>query len=146
MLNNQKKPLVVQLSAVVSDPALAPTGRGARKIGVTSIYSQSEKEYDSSIWNGTINNSPVMLLENAEYAVFSEITIQDRHYHAQGTEIYTVLSGDFRIEVNNELFTLGSGDSIIIPSGVIHEVLRDSSFVANVVTLNCGGIADKFIV
>lgn len=140
------KPLLVSLSSVKNDPALSPTGRGARKIGVTSLFPKTETPYVGSNWFGSSEKTPVMVLDSTEYAVFTETTVQDRHYHKQGTEFYTVLDGKFEIEVENELFSLFMGDTIVVPAGVVHEVLRRSSFVANVITINCEGISDKYIV
>jgi len=139
-------PLFVSLKAAKSDPALQLGGRGARKIGVTVLYEGKEKEYDSATWNGVSAFSPVMTFQETEYAVFNEITFQDRHYHKLGTEFYTVLEGIFTIDVENILYTLGVGDTIIIPTGVVHEVLRHTSFTANVITVGCGGVSDKYIV
>ncbi len=138
-------PLLVTIDSIRRDPALQPHSRGARKIGVTTVYPDKEKEYSEPRWIGSDHESPVMLLESTEYAVFTETTVQDRHFHKMGTEFYTILEGEFHIDVSGDLFQLTAGDSIVIPAGVVHEVFRDTSFVASVITVHCGGIADKYI-
>jgi len=143
---NHHIPLFVSLDAVKNDPALQNGSRGARKIGVTSLYQGKEIPFESTVWNGKNEGSPVISFDDTEYAVFTEVTVQDRHYHKEGVEFYTVLSGEFHIEVMSEIFTLSVGDTIVVPAGVVHEVHRSTKFIAQVITVHCGGVADKYIV
>ena len=45
-----------------------------------------------------------------------------RHYHAQTEEIYTLLEGSGRMEVDGEEEEVGVGDSILIPPGAWHQI------------------------
>ena len=139
-------PLVITKSSIESDSALMEGGRGARKIIVTEIYEGKEVEYSDSTWRGLTKRSPVMELQGGEMAIFNETTPQDRHFHKEGTEIYTVLEGAVTIEVNNILYGAKSGETIIVAPNQTHEVYCNSRFLVQVITLNCGGIKDKYVV
>lgn len=144
-MNNSKKPLVITAEAIASDPALQTGSRGARKIAVTSLFEEKEVPYENPNWEGSSAKTPVMVLDNTEFAVFTDETVQDRHYHKLAHEFYTVLDGKFTIEVEGEQFSLTRGETIIVPPFAVHEVFRDHGFTAQVVTTNCGGVSDKFI-
>lgn len=47
----------------------------------------------------------------------------ERHYHRRLTEIYYVLSGAGRIELDGEVRPLAAGDAVLIPSGVVHRAI-----------------------
>jgi len=145
-MNESKMPLVITRGAILFDPALQKGARGARKICVTELYESKEFDHQDPYWYGSETQTPVVPMSDTELAVFTNETVQDRHYHKQGTEIYTVLEGQFTIEIENETFTLTAGETVIVPQNAVHEVDRDSSFIAQVVTVHCGGISDKFVV
>ena len=44
-----------------------------------------------------------------------------RHYHARSEEIYLLVAGDGRVEVDGEERDVGVGDAILIPPGARHE-------------------------
>ncbi len=145
-MRNKKLPLVLKKNAICSDPALQKGDRGARKICVTDLYKSKEFEYSDPRWYGSNEKTPVMVMDNSELAIFTNETVQDRHFHKNGIEIYTVLEGTFVIEVERSTYTLKSGETVIIPKDAVHEVKRESHFTAQVVTVNCGGIEDKYVV
>jgi mannose-6-phosphate isomerase-like protein (cupin superfamily) len=45
-----------------------------------------------------------------------------RHYHARTEEIYVVLAGAGRMEVDGDERDVGPGDAILIPPGAWHEI------------------------
>lgn len=142
-----KRPLLVKLESVKRDAALARGGRGARKILVTDLYAARESETEQVEWNppAGAEKCPVQVTDNLEVAVFTHRASQDRHFHRTGTEIYMVLEGEMRIEVENEDYQLLAGDMIVVNPGAAHEVKpQGTEFLCRVVTANCGGAADKY--
>lgn len=143
--------LVVPLTSVKSDPALQKDSRGSRKILVTDIFDKKEKKATEAIWyppkkGKEKEKCPVQLMQDTEIAVFNEIAKQDKHYHKKGTEIYMVLEGNMKIEVERKEYTLNQGDMIVVNPYTIHEVKNaNTNFVCRVITVNCGGEKDKFI-
>jgi mannose-6-phosphate isomerase-like protein (cupin superfamily) len=45
-----------------------------------------------------------------------------RHYHARSEEIYLILDGDGRLEVDEDVRAVGPGDAILIPPGSPHRL------------------------
>jgi mannose-6-phosphate isomerase-like protein (cupin superfamily) len=45
-----------------------------------------------------------------------------RHYHAETEEIYTLLDGGGRMEVDGAEADVTAGDSILIPAGAWHQI------------------------
>jgi quercetin dioxygenase-like cupin family protein len=144
----QQRGLVVRKAAVQRDDALRAGRRGARKIVVTERYPESEKPSVDFEWQPPAAGElcPVWQADSFELALFTQEANQDRHYHARGTEVYTVLDGEMSIEVEGAVHRLRSGDSIVVGPGAIHQVLRGASiFLCQVLTANCGGAGDKFL-
>lgn len=133
--------LFITKQATVADPALEPGARGARKHVVTSLFDKREEEATRAAWLPPAEGEkcPVIVAPAWEMASFTETTAQDRHYHLRGTEIYSVLSGTMQIEVDGDLYLLDEGDTIVVNPGAVHEVLRESTFLARVITVDCGG-------
>lgn len=50
----------------------------------------------------------------------------ERHYHGRTEEIYTILDGGGRMEVDSEERTVVPGDAILIPSGAWHTLTAGS--------------------
>jgi mannose-6-phosphate isomerase-like protein (cupin superfamily) len=130
------------------DPSFGDGGRGARKILVTDIYPTSEQEALDSHWTvpGEGRRCPVQLMSDTEVAYFTHQAIQDYHYHERATEIYTVINGVMKIEVCGADYELHAGDMIVVNPNSPHRVKpKGTKFLCMVVTVNCAGIADKFI-
>lgn len=138
--------LLLRKSAIKEDPALLYSGRGARKIGVTTKYDGKEHWAEDIEWKSSTSSTAVINIEKTEIAVFNNITTQDRHFHKDATEIYTVIEGEMRIEVSGVLYRLYSGDSVIVMAKSIHEIFRDTEFLTQVITVNTIGIEDKVVV
>lgn len=136
------------MESAKADPALRPGGRGARKILVTEIYPGEEEAAVDSTWGAPdgSNKCQVQVMRDAEVAIFTERAAQDRHYHKLGTEIYMVLEGRMIIEVEGADYCLAAGDMIVVNPDAVHQVKPDrAEFVCRVVTVNCGGAADKYL-
>ncbi len=135
--------LLVTLKASKEDAALQ--ARGDRKILVTDIRADTEQEATAVAWRAPSPPAkcPVVAMRDTELAVFTAHAKQTRHCHKFGTEIYTLLEGEMTIEVAGELYTLRPGDTLVVKPGVWHETKRESRFLCQVVTVNCGGVKDR---
>ncbi len=138
--------LYVRIDALRDDPALQPGRRGARKLSVTKLY-KTECEAKDPIWRADPEQCPVQVMQDTEIAVFTHHATQDRHYHKVGTEIYMAMFGTVLIEAKGVNYPLETGDMLIVNPGVVHEVKPSGTeFMCRVVTLQCKGDQDKFIV
>jgi mannose-6-phosphate isomerase-like protein (cupin superfamily) len=82
-----------------------------------------------------------------EIAVFNQFARQDRHYHNIGTEIYMVMEGHMIIEVKGVSYRIEAGDMIVVNPLAVHEVKPSGTeFLCRVVTVNCKGDKDKYVV
>jgi mannose-6-phosphate isomerase-like protein (cupin superfamily) len=135
--------LVIRRDAVDADPALAPGGRGARKLLVTDMRPATETLVEESEWRAA-DPCPIQVTGNVEFAVFNERAAQDCHVHHMATEIYVVMAGAMRIEVDGIEHALEAGDSIVVNAGAWHEVKPSEGLLCYVVSANSGGAADKF--
>jgi len=140
--------LLITKQAATADPALAPGARGARKHVVTSLLNEKEVDATAALWLPPAEGEkcPVIVAPAWEMATFNEVTAQDRHFHRLGTEIYSVLSGTMQVEVDGDMYALNEGDTIVVNPGAVHKVLREGSFLARVITVDCGGADDKIVV
>ena len=46
-----------------------------------------------------------------------------RHYHRIAEEIYLIVEGEGRLEVDGEIAEVGAGEAILIPPGAWHELV-----------------------
>ncbi len=58
-----------------------------------------------------------------------------RHYHADTTEVYYVLDGTGRMELNGEWFEVKPGSVIRIDAGTRHRLVADDEVTAVVVAM-----------
>lgn len=141
--------LSVTLQAVKSDNALHKDGRGARKLLVTELYPKTEEKATEVDWKAHLPSGkcPVQVMKDSEFAFFTHGAKQDRHYHKKGTEIYMVLEGNMKIEVEGIDYDLSIGDMIIVNPKAVHEVKpeKGTEFLCRVLTVNCGGESDKYL-
>ena len=143
---NKPPALLVTLDAVKRDPALAASGRGARKLLVTGMRRDSETDATGVAWQPPASGErcPVQATRDTEVAIFNQHASQDRHRHRAATEIYMVLEGRMTIEVEGCDYLLGAGDMIVVNPGATHLVKPGGAqFLCRVVTANCGGALDK---
>ena len=86
-------------------------------------------------------------MPSTEIAVFTNVAPQDRHYHLRGTEIYTVLEGEMVIDIEGEDHIMSAGDMLVVNPGVVRQVKPEGTrFICRVVTVDSGGISDKYVV
>jgi len=137
--------LLVTLAASKKDAVLRPPNRGDRKIVVTRLYPRTEEVAREEVWRPPTSSGrcPVLLMPDTELAVFTHLARQTRHSHRKGTEIYTLIEGRMTLEVEGRSYTLSPGDAMVVIPGACHEVKRRGKFLCHVLTVNCGGPADK---
>jgi mannose-6-phosphate isomerase-like protein (cupin superfamily) len=46
----------------------------------------------------------------------------ERHYHGQAEEIYYVVEGSGKMELDGERRTVSPGDAVLIPPGALHQI------------------------
>lgn len=46
----------------------------------------------------------------------------DRHYHARSEELYTILEGSGKMELDGDEGAIGPGDTVLIPPGAWHRI------------------------
>ena len=93
-----------------------------------------------------LGKRPVLRTRGVELAVFTQLAGQDRHYHRAAVEVYTCLRGEMSVYVAGQIYPLVQGDTIIVNPWAVHEVLQRGEFLAQVLTVKCGGVQDKFFV
>jgi mannose-6-phosphate isomerase-like protein (cupin superfamily) len=138
--------LLIRRDAVERDPALASGERGDRKLLVTRIYEATEQAATEIEWKPPPPGKKcgVQLMQDAEMAVFTESASQDRHYHIDATEVYSVVEGEMLIEVDGIDYHLTEGDTIVVNPGVVHEVKPEGHrFLGRVIAINQVGGAGK---
>ena len=88
----------------------------------------------------------VLCMSNIEVSIFSNVALQERHFHKLATEIYCVVDGEMKIEVNEEYYTLSAGDMIVVAPHSIREVQKaENPFLCQVFAGNCYGKQDKYV-
>ena|SRR5215471_16934260 len=148
VMKNKIPALLVTNDAVQNDHALRPGARGARKLLVTTIFPTKEQEASDVRWSPPVGNAKcsVQSMHDTELAVFNQFAKQDRHFHKAGTKIYMVIQGRMVIEVDGQDYDLSAGDMIVVNPGAVHAVKPEGTeFLCRVVTVNCGGQADRFV-
>ncbi len=82
-----------------------------------------------------------------EVAIFTQKTVQDRHYHSDATEIYIVTRGKMDILVGSEgnFRSIVQGDLLHIEAGTWHQVLRTTDFTAIVISPETDGEKGKYV-
>lgn len=66
-------------------------------------------------------NAPVEKQSLAE-ATMKPGQATDRHYHKLSEELYFLLEGTARMEIDGESREVGPGDAILIPAGAWHQI------------------------
>jgi len=75
----------------------------------------------------TKDGSTIRELHHTDVQSLAEATLEpdeatQRHYHARTEEIYFVLKGSGRMEVDGETKMVRPGDAILIPAGAWHQL------------------------
>lgn len=76
----------------------------------------------------TLDGSTIRELLHTERQSLAEASLEPgqatlRHYHARSEEVYLLLEGGGRLEVDGEEREVGPGDAILIPPGAWHRLL-----------------------
>jgi quercetin dioxygenase-like cupin family protein len=127
------------------------TGRlgkeGEQKVCVPELWPKEEL-IEGNRWRlvSKLGKRPVLRTRGVELAVFTQLAGQDRHYHRAAVEVYTCLRGEMSVYVAGQIYPLVQGDTIIVNPWAVHEVLQRGEFLAQVLTVKCGGVQDKFFV
>jgi mannose-6-phosphate isomerase-like protein (cupin superfamily) len=84
----------------------------------------------------TLDGSTIRVLLDAELGGAHEQSLAEaslaagvetrRHYHARTEEIYVVLGGSGRMEVEGEERVVRPGDAVLIPPGAWHQIQADA--------------------
>jgi len=98
---------------------------------VLSASDATVQEFDwgELVWyaNGKMGNSATMTFGRAVLKPGHE---NFRHSHPNCEEILHVLSGHIVHSLEDELFPMGPGDTIVIPANVVHNASNDGDDVA----------------
>ena len=88
-----------------------------------------EFDWGELVWyaNGKMGNSATMTFGRAVLKAGHE---NFRHSHPNCEEILHVLSGRIVHSLEDELFPMGPGDTIVIPANVVHNASNDGDDVA----------------
>jgi mannose-6-phosphate isomerase-like protein (cupin superfamily) len=75
----------------------------------------------------TKDGSTIRELHHTEVQSLAEATLEveqatERHYHRVAEEIYFVLKGQGRMEVEGEITHVRPGDAVLIPAGAWHQL------------------------
>jgi mannose-6-phosphate isomerase-like protein (cupin superfamily) len=75
----------------------------------------------------TKDGSTIRELHHTEVQSLAEATLEveqatERHYHRVAEEIYFVLKGQGRMEVDGEVTHVRPGDAVLIPAGAWHQL------------------------
>jgi len=75
----------------------------------------------------TKDGSTIRELHHTEVQSLAEATLEveqatERHYHRLTEEIYFVLKGQGRMEVDGEVTFVRPGDAVLIPAGAWHQL------------------------
>jgi mannose-6-phosphate isomerase-like protein (cupin superfamily) len=80
----------------------------------------------------TKDGSTIRELHHTAAQSLAEATLEpdqatERHYHRASEEIYFVLKGSGRMEVDGDTRTVRPGDAVLIPPGAWHTLENDGS-------------------
>jgi mannose-6-phosphate isomerase-like protein (cupin superfamily) len=74
----------------------------------------------------------VLLMHDTEVSIFNQDASLDRHYHKFATEIYTLLKGRMQVEVEDQIWELEAGDTMIVTPGTVHRPIPGGAiFLSN---------------
>jgi quercetin dioxygenase-like cupin family protein len=127
--------VVIKLENVEEDAVLKDSkirklenpGNNGRKIFASTVMSnKGETVITNEVW--TAPNIFPTGDGGFEVSTFTEFSIQDRHRHFIGTEIYTVLRGKLELYINDKKIpALYAGDEIVVLPGTVHQVCQSIS-------------------
>jgi mannose-6-phosphate isomerase-like protein (cupin superfamily) len=75
----------------------------------------------------------------------TEIRHAELHHHDRTTEVYSILDGTGRIELDGEWHDVGPGSVVLIPAGTKHRIQSDGGIRTVVVAVPPFDPADEFV-
>jgi mannose-6-phosphate isomerase-like protein (cupin superfamily) len=86
-------------------------------LGAARAFTTADGSTIRELWH-----TDAQSLAEASLAVGQATT---RHYHAASEEIYFVLEGRGRMELDGEVRDVGPGDAVLIPPGAWHQITAE---------------------
>jgi mannose-6-phosphate isomerase-like protein (cupin superfamily) len=79
----------------------------------------------------TKDGSTIRELHHTEEQSLAEARLEpgqatERHYHARTEEIYFLLDGEGRMEIDGDTRAVAPGDAILIPAGARHQIRAET--------------------
>ena len=150
--DNEKKldlPYIwVRKSDAEADSRMREKGNKGRRVVALELIPEFSHPLETCRWQPPLKGAKSWIFESGdkcfEASTFNHLTKQDRHFHKEATEIYTVLDGQMSIKIKDDLIVLDQSDEIIIFPNTWHQVLGGENFLARVHTINCHGENDKY--
>lgn len=136
--------VLIRAEVAKADEGLKDPDNRGRKVFAVAHRKGRTEELTNPEWQPNRPSPICTKVPGLEIATFNEQTVQDSHKHEDAAEIYTVLSGEMHIKVDDETIALKAGDEVVVMPGTCHEVMREGTFIARVHSVNCRGAADKF--
>jgi mannose-6-phosphate isomerase-like protein (cupin superfamily) len=75
----------------------------------------------------------------------TRIRAAERHHHRRTTEVYYILAGTGKVELDGAWHPVGPGSVVHIPAGVRHRVVADAEIETVVVAVPPFDPADEFV-
>ncbi|MEM1111498.1 MAG: cupin domain-containing protein [Pseudomonadota bacterium] len=97
------------------------TEKGAAERFVVRANRRATIEYDSGICDSRLNTEAVDSFELLLCRFEPNSPMQGEPYNHDGEECGYVLSGQFHLKIDGELYDLGEGDSFSFPSTLAHQ-------------------------
>ncbi|XDZ66552.1 cupin domain-containing protein [Alphaproteobacteria bacterium LSUCC0684] len=63
-------------------------------------------------------------------------TAENLHYHAKARQVYYILSGSLRVELDGETCQLAAGEMVEIPPGTRHLIANDGTKTASLLVIS----------
>ena len=63
-----------------------------------------------------------------------------------GLSEHTHKFGEMSIELEAQVYSIPAGSMVVVNPRTVHKVIREGTFLAFVITANCGGTHDKVVV
>lgn len=89
------------------------------------------------------------LCDQQQLQVIEEVlpagTAEDLHYHLKSMQVYYILSGRLRVELDGATYKLASGDTIEISPGSRHLIANDTDASASLLVISSPSTRDDRI-
>lgn len=114
---------------------------------IPEIPASHENESSPGVWKRILfttkdfpKNGKIQMINFARLPKGSSFS---SHYHEDMQEVYILLSGQTKMQINNEETKLIKGDAVVIPIGAVHKMTNlgndDAEYIIVGVSLQNGG-------